>query len=141
MTQSNRTDSKDLAIICLTLPDGRLIFQRRTDDAPTSPGMLGFFGGHLEEGEDPYAAAQRELAEETSIKESAELVLWGKFTTISPEGNPRKVYVYKLAVDTADFDIFEGAGIETYQLDEVLARDDVAPNLRTILEGEVPNEL
>lgn len=141
MVKPSRIETKDLAIIRLTLPDGRLVFQRRTEDAPTSPGLLGFFGGHLEEGEKAYDGAKRELGEETSIKNTTGLALWGRFTTISPEGDPRKVHVYGLAVTTADFDIYEGAGVEVYALKEVLARDDVALNLRLILEGKVQNEL
>ncbi len=38
--------------------------QLRTDDAPTFPDCWGFFGGAIEEGEDPLAAVMREASEE-----------------------------------------------------------------------------
>lgn len=41
-----------------------LFVQKRTKDAPLSPGMFGIFGGHLEDGESPQTALLREILEE-----------------------------------------------------------------------------
>lgn len=45
---------------------GRVLYQRR-DDIPNIlyPGLIGLFGGHIEIGETPLEAIQREVAEET----------------------------------------------------------------------------
>ena len=58
-----KRDSVNIAIFRINLPDGRLVFQRRTDDAQWFPGMLCFFGGHIEHGENANRAAKRELEE------------------------------------------------------------------------------
>lgn len=62
-------DKAKLALILLELRGKELlIFQRRDADAPTSPSLLGLFGGHMEPDEkDPLEAAYRELDEETSL--------------------------------------------------------------------------
>ena len=41
--------------------------QIRSKDAPIMPGVVGFFGGGIEENESPYDAAVRESFEELSI--------------------------------------------------------------------------
>lgn len=43
-----------------------VFLQRRTDDAPTNPGALGFFGGGIEVNEEPMQALLREAEEELS---------------------------------------------------------------------------
>jgi 8-oxo-dGTP pyrophosphatase MutT (NUDIX family) len=43
-------------------------FQKRTNDAPTSPGMFGIFGGGVEDGESAEQALAREIFEELAYK-------------------------------------------------------------------------
>lgn len=43
------------------------LMQIRSKDAPIMPGVVGFFGGGIEENESPYDAAVRESFEELSI--------------------------------------------------------------------------
>jgi mutator protein MutT len=47
--------------------NSRVYLQKRTEDAPTSPGYFGFFGGLVEEGETPEIALEREIQEELGI--------------------------------------------------------------------------
>ncbi len=44
--------------------DVEFYLQKRDKHAPTNPNMFGFWGGHIEEGETPHEAMQRELYEE-----------------------------------------------------------------------------
>jgi len=51
--------------IAILHQNNRVLLQLRDDDpAIVYPGQWGFFGGHLEPGEDPDAAVRRELLEE-----------------------------------------------------------------------------
>ena len=56
------------AAIVLVDAEGRLLMQERDEHAPLDPEMWGFCGGHLEEGEDFFSGAVRELEEETGIR-------------------------------------------------------------------------
>lgn len=116
-------------MVLLTLPDGRLVLQRRTDDAPVAPGLLGLFGGHVEDGETPEQAMRRELAEETSIDVDSLAITGGQEMFVPASAGfelDRNFYVYESAIASDRFQVFEGAGAETYTVDEVLARDDVS---------------
>jgi 8-oxo-dGTP diphosphatase len=56
-----------IALVLLVDPQGRLLMQHRTDDAPIAPGRWALPGGHVEPAEDPLVAAHRELMEETAL--------------------------------------------------------------------------
>lgn len=43
--------ARKLTIILFKLPDGKLVFQRRTKDALYGAGLLGIFGGWVEDDE------------------------------------------------------------------------------------------
>ncbi|AOR76332.1 anti-CBASS protein Acb1 family protein [Novosphingobium resinovorum] len=53
-------------VMC-TLPDGRMLFLRRSDDSDRHPGKWCWPGGKIDAGEDAYEAAMRELFEETGF--------------------------------------------------------------------------
>lgn len=142
MAAATRQNSgEDLALFRITLPDGRLVFQRRTDDAPTHPGLLGFFGGHIEQGETPDEAAYRELGEETSIELSHRLPCTGRFTVTWEHGGQKTVYLYDLSVEKLNFEIYEGLRAEAYTKETALGRKDVVQTVRLILQGKLKNEL
>ena len=48
-------------LILFKLPDGRVVLQRRTKDAPYGAGLLGIFGGWVEEGETTDECLIREI--------------------------------------------------------------------------------
>ena len=56
--------SRNVAVLILYSPDGRILLQHRTKDAPTFPDYWAFFGGGIEEGESPEQAVKRECLEE-----------------------------------------------------------------------------
>jgi len=55
---------REVAILVLYDDEGRMLLQKRTMDAPTFPGVWGFFGGGIEKGESPLDALKRETYEE-----------------------------------------------------------------------------
>lgn len=55
------------AAFSLYTPDGRILLQHRTADAPTDPGRWGFFGGSVEEEETFREGLVREVREELGI--------------------------------------------------------------------------
>jgi 8-oxo-dGTP pyrophosphatase MutT (NUDIX family) len=129
-----------IALAVLTLPDGRLVFQRRDGGAPVSPHLLGLFGGHLEPGEAPEAAMARELEEETSLR-AAECALRRSTVLELPAasgGHPAdriEVTVFTGSAPHAEFAVFEGAGAEVYAREVALGRDDLAPTARAVLHS------
>ncbi|HEY5549798.1 MAG TPA: NUDIX hydrolase [Candidatus Saccharimonadales bacterium] len=121
------------------LPDGRVVLHRRDGKTPVSPELLGFFGGDLIEDEAPLAGARRELGEETSLNVGT-LVLKAVTDFVqTPEmdmhqTHPAIYHIFSTRIDSPEFDVFEGAGKETIDIEEALLRDDLTDPLRRALE-------
>lgn len=131
---------KILAVAVLRLPDGKLVLQRRTDDAPVAPGLLAFFGGHIEKGETPEDCVRRELAEETSLDVGKLNIQPVKELMLPASANynqDRHFFIFEASAATDNFDVFEGVGHETYSKQELLARSDVSEVVRRVLEQDV----
>jgi 8-oxo-dGTP pyrophosphatase MutT (NUDIX family) len=121
---------REVAVALLILPDGRIVLQRRTLDAPRSPGKLGLFGGGLEQGEDRDTAAKRELGEETDLSvDTLQFEHKGSFT-VAPDPTQKSeemgVHLYTVAVPHADFAVFEGEKAGAYTSEELRARVDLS---------------
>jgi 8-oxo-dGTP diphosphatase len=122
----------------LRLPDGRLILQRRTKDAPTNPGKLGLFGGGVEAGETSEQAARRELSEETNL-DTADLhfVLGAKVklkNDLQQGPTWQLVSIFVVDVPHADFEIYEGDGAESYTVQELTMREDLTNVAKSMLK-------
>jgi 8-oxo-dGTP pyrophosphatase MutT (NUDIX family) len=116
----------------LILPDGKLVFQRRTADAPISAHKLDFFGGHHEVHESYEETVKRELSEETSLlAEHMQIKYAGKCQ------NPTtgtKMHLYIAHIKTPDFKVYEGEREEVYLLEDALKRSDIDLDTRVLLE-------
>lgn len=112
---------KKIAAAILITKDSKVVLQRRTDDDPFKPNKLALFGGHMEGNETPDEAVERELGEETSLGKL-------EFTLLAEQ------HWYVASVDDANFEVYEGAGAESFDLDEALARDDLSFSTRYALE-------
>lgn len=117
-----------IAVAFLRLPDGRFVMQRRGKDAPTNPGKLGLFGGHVED-EEPSAAILRELREETSLEPYKLQIAFFKRC----DGTDTAYFYYTGIVRALDFEVFEGDGAEAYTRQELLERDDIAYSTKEFL--------
>jgi len=119
----------------LVLPDGRLVLQRRTKDAPTGAGKLSFFGGIVESGEAPLVAAKRELKEETDLPiDSLEFVLAAVVVTPKDEGSDElwQANIFRVGIESMDFQVFEGDRAEAYSVEEAVKRQDLTIIARNI---------
>jgi 8-oxo-dGTP diphosphatase len=54
--------------LCFLRRDGRLLLVRISESRGAWAGLLNGFGGHIEKGEDPLSAAQREITEEAGVQ-------------------------------------------------------------------------
>lgn len=132
------TTERRSACILLTLPDERVVFQRRTDDAPTSPNKLGVFGGGVEAGETDREAAERELGEETDLKLAGVAIRHlGNYKTWDTDHGSEIVSLFEADVPSARFEVYEGKGAEVYALNRAMQRDDMVLTLRWALEHHI----
>lgn len=128
---------KEISIVQLILPDGRIVLQRRDNNARINPGLLGFFGGHVEDGETPEVALRREISEETSL-DTTELMLEYLANEILPHPNDNtskiKVHFYKTYIESDNFEVFEGQQAESYSVSEMRERQDLSPNVIYLID-------
>ncbi len=112
----------------MLLPDGRIVMQRRTMDAPSGAGKLSFFGGTMEEGESPLEAARRELGEETDLPVDSLEFVPAVSTIVQKDVGSKELWranLFWVKIESADFKFFEGDGAEVYTVEELLARPDL----------------
>ena len=78
--------------------EGRILLQKRDNRAPKYPGMWGFFGGSIEEGESPEQALRREALEELSLK-NVKFRFFGRYKIKESDGlNEKFLFVALLDV-------------------------------------------
>lgn len=125
------------ASIHLALPDGRAILQRRTPGARYGGGLLGTFGGGVEDGETPRECIEREVGEETSLDLSdigiefvADFVM--PASDAFPQG--RHFHLFRGRVKNLEFAVYEGVGAEAYTVDELASREDLVSSARHLFQ-------
>jgi 8-oxo-dGTP diphosphatase len=109
--------SKCLAVaIAILYQEGKFLMQLR-DDFPhiLYPGHWGLFGGHLEPGETPEAALQRELLEEINY----EIITPAKFRSYEDERVIRHVYHAPLKVSIKALVLNEGWDLGLVKLEDI----------------------
>jgi 8-oxo-dGTP diphosphatase len=122
------TVQREVAIVVVTDRRGRVLMQHRSDDAPISPGLWTPPGGHLDPGEDPLAAAHRELHEETGLR-CPDLELAEVRELISSDEKLVRYHVFTGSTDARDEDVVCGEG----QAMVFLTLDQVASKKLTII--------
>ena len=124
-------------LILFKLPDGRVVLQRRTKDAPYGAGLLGIFGGWVEEGETVDECLIREVKEETSLN-TDDLGIKSITDFVIPASKDfdkdRHFYLYEGSVDNLDFEVYEGDGAEAFTLSELIERNDLTASARYTFE-------
>lgn len=129
---------KEFTIILLELPDGKIALQRRTKDAPYGPGLLGIFGGGVEEGETGDECLRRELVEETSLKLSdLNIETLESFTLLASNDFPfdRKFYFYKTKINDMNFEVYEGDRAEAYSIEEIKKMTDLTGSAQHVFDN------
>lgn len=132
-----------IALAFLQRDSDTYAFQRRDGGAPSSPNLLGLFGGKIEEYDtDADEAIMREIGEETSLDLSRlqfePLLRCDVPANEASTGLPTEVNLYRIFIGDARFEVFEGKGSEDYTLAEFASREDVAKTLRYILPQVLP---
>ena len=108
-------------------------FSAETYDAPSDAGLLGLFGGGIEDGETPLEAAYRELGEETSlnISEGLRFILDADMPTAR---GPIHAHLFAVDVPSDNFEIFEGKRSETLTRETFLKRTDASLGAQHLLK-------
>lgn len=131
------------ALILFRLPDGRVVLQRRTKDAPYGAGLLSTFGGWVEQGETVEECLMREIKEETSLN-TDDLNIRPITDSVIPAGEDfdqdRHFYLYECNVANLDFNVYEGDGAEAYTISELHKRDDLTASAKYALDNVAEDE-
>lgn len=124
-------------IILFKLPDGRVVLQRRTKDAPYGAGLLGIFGGWVEEGETVDECLIREIKEETSLNtDDLGIKFICNFVIPATEDfdKDRHFYLYKGDIKSLDFEVYEGDGAEVFNVSELNERSDLTKSAKYVFD-------
>lgn len=112
--------------------DGAVLLQHRDGDATTyAAGMWGLFGGHVEPGETPEAAAIREIEEELELRLAAPLPL---IAHRIDDGRERFVYEAPLEVSLDALVLREGQGMALVPIADLAGRA-IVPVHRDIIDA------
>jgi len=125
-----------VSIFVLKDKKGRLLLQHRAEDARRLPGYWGFFGGGIEENEEPEDAVRREAKEELGIDlENLEFFkryelqqndgVHEKFVYVAPLNLPLEVLKkqQKEGQDLGLFSFDELADLKIIEYDKVVLKD------------------
>lgn len=107
---------RDVSVLILYTSAGHILLQHRTDDAFRLPGYWAFFGGGIEQGENPTEALTRELREELSyLVQNPKLLLAQK---VRDEENDNTKYVFVEQYRDQSLILGEGQAMGWFSPDE-----------------------
>ncbi|NOX61726.1 MAG: NUDIX domain-containing protein [Chloroflexi bacterium] len=120
-------------VLVIVTHEGRVLLLRRAAHKKLWPGKVNAPGGHVERGEDPYAAALRELNEETGAKVGP-LTLRGLL--VAETGLPGSgILVFVYQAEAVDPSLQSGPEGEPFWADRSALSDlDLLPDLPQLLE-------
>lgn len=133
--QEADNDSHDIAALLLYTAAGEVVLQRRDMQAPTSPGKLCLFGGHIKQGESPEVAVRREIGEEIAAKVEPKFLT--RFENyIEPDGaNVRMNFtVFTAELHEHHFAVYEGKGAEWIPYTKVSNYPDIITGTRDAID-------
>lgn len=107
---------RDVSVLILYTSTGHILLQHRTDDAFRLPGYWAFFGGGIEQGENPTEALEREIREELSyLVQNPKLLLAQK---VRDEENDNTKYVFVEQYQDQSLQLGEGQAMGWFPPDE-----------------------
>lgn len=107
---ANRAVDRVFASVALVDPRGWILMQERDEHPEIDPEKWGLPGGHVEPGEEPLAAAYRELLEETGLTPDGPLEEIGVALVQHRPGRLDAVHLYAGATAATDADVVCGEG-------------------------------
>ena len=109
---------RDVSLFILYTSSGHILLQHRTDDAFRLPGYWAFFGGGIEQGENPTEALRREIREELSYEvQGPKFFLAQK---VRDEENDITKYVFVEQYQDQPLQLGEGQAMGWFSPDETL---------------------
>ena len=118
--KDDETDDRVRVAIAILYQDDRFLMQLRDDDPRIIyPGCWGFFGGHIDPGESPEVAVQRELIEEIGYPMPSVT----QFDDYADEKVIRHVFHAPLTVGIADLVLMEGWDLGLLSIEDILRGD------------------
>ena len=112
---------KRYALFVLRDKKERILLQKRDNRAPKNPGMWGFFGGRVEDGESPEQALTREALQELSL-ENVKFKFFGRYKIKESDGlNEKFLFVAPLDVplDRLKKNQKEGSDLGMFSFDDL----------------------
>jgi 8-oxo-dGTP diphosphatase len=107
---------RDVSVCILYTSSGHILLQHRTDDAFRLPGYWAFFGGGIEQGENPTEALKREIREELSYHvQDPKFLLAQK---VRDEGNDNTKHVFVEQYRDQPLQLGEGQAMGWFSPDE-----------------------
>lgn len=113
--------------------EGRLLLERRPEDARVTPGVWDIPGGHIEAGESPEIACIREMKEELGI-EGAAIVPSCRIDAREPPEGVHYRHHYFTIRPSSPCEAREGQQLGWFAPHEALRRADVAPVTAFVLQ-------
>jgi 8-oxo-dGTP diphosphatase len=117
------SSAPEVVVLLLYDADGRVLLQKRSDDAPYLPGTWAFFGGSVETGESLQGAALRESLEELNYApQQLQSFSGGSFLR---EGAEVRLHVFhqQFTGSKKDLQLLEGQDWGWFSRSELAPRD------------------
>ncbi len=125
--------SSKVAGVLFILPDGNVVVHRRDNKTKISPGLLALFGGWVEEGENYLQAIKREVKEETSL--NPDNINFVELTDLKFNIDGPKIFrVFTANINDANFEVFEGEGLEIHEPKKLIEYKDISGSLKFALK-------
>ena len=107
---------RDVSVLILYSSSGHILLQHRTDDAFRLPGYWAFFGGGIEQGENPTEALKREIQEELSYQVQGPKFLLAQ--KVRDDENDNTKYVFVEQYQDQPLQLGEGQAMGWFSPDE-----------------------